>query len=99
LDNKKTFESAPAPVMREPEPAAFALQPQPVLVEESAETGRSAVPTRANGTNGNYKGSFEEEYARLVPAKAAERGQESAHRAGNDSHLENLDIPAFLRRQ
>jgi cell division protein FtsZ len=97
LDTKKTFESA-APVMREPEPASFALQPQPVLVEESAENGRTPVPTRANGGNGNYKGSFEEEYARLVPAKA-ERGQESSHRAGNDSHLENLDIPAFLRRQ
>jgi cell division protein FtsZ len=99
LDTKKTFESA-APVMREPEPASFALQPQPVLVEDGAENGRTPVPTRANGGNGNYKGSFEEEYARLVPAKsAAERGQESAHRAGNDSHLENLDIPAFLRRQ
>jgi hypothetical protein len=51
---------------------------------------------------------FEEEYARLIPSKSdpardtmsSGRGAapESAHRNDADAHLENLDIPAFLRR-
>ena len=49
---------------------------------------------------------FEEEYARLIPSKpdparetmSSGRGAESAHRNEADAHLENLDIPAFLRR-
>ena len=49
---------------------------------------------------------FEEEYARLVPSKpdaareimSSGRGAESAHRNDADANLENLDIPAFLRR-
>ena len=46
---------------------------------------------------------FEEEYARLVPAKRLRMprnaGQESAHRNESEPHMENLDIPAFLRRE
>jgi hypothetical protein len=54
----------------------------------------------------NFDEPFEEEYARLVPSKPTpERehnpegaSQESAHRTQGEAHLENLDIPAFMRR-
>jgi hypothetical protein len=54
----------------------------------------------------NFDEPFEEEYARLIPSKpdsaretmSSGRGAESAHRNEADANLENLDIPAFLRR-
>ena len=47
----------------------------------------------------NFDEPFEEEYARLIPSKPdSARGMESAHRNEADAQLENLDIPAFLRR-
>jgi cell division protein FtsZ len=95
IESRLPPEASPAPVTREAEPAPFALQPQPVLMEDSA-----AVPARTPIVHVNYSEPFEEEYARLVPANAAaERSQESAHRSESETHLENLDIPAFLRRQ
>jgi cell division protein FtsZ len=98
-DSRQAQEHASATGMRESEPAPFALQPQPVLVEEATESLRPAVSARTQA-HVHYDAPFEEEYARIVPGKAAaERGQESAHRTESEPRLENLDIPAFLRRQ
>jgi cell division protein FtsZ len=91
-----------------PEPAPFTFQPQPVL-EEVPEAPRAvAPPVPAPVPSINFDEPFEEEYARLIPSKLTpERegmssvrgtGQESAHRNEGESNLENLDIPAFLRR-
>jgi cell division protein FtsZ len=82
-----------------PEPAPFTLAPQPVLIEEVSQTHQPAPPPMAPGAHINFDEPFEEEYARLIPAKPdAARAAESAHRNEADAHLENLDIPAFLRR-
>ena len=98
IESRKPPENAPAPVMRETEATPFALQ-QPVLTEEPASPARSAGSPRTPIAHVKYDEPFAEEYARLVPANAGgERGQESAHRNESEPHLENLDIPAFLRR-
>ncbi len=91
----------PPPAIKEaaPEPAPFNLQPQPVLIEEVPEPPRPAAPPRPPVAHVNFDEPFEEEYARLIPSKPApERSQESTHRNEGEPHLENLDIPAFLRR-
>ncbi len=84
------------------ESAPFALHPQPVLIDEAPTPPRPAPPAppaKAPVVHANFDEPFEEEYARLIPSKpVAERSQESAHRTEAESHLENLDIPAFLRR-
>jgi cell division protein FtsZ len=93
IEARKPSEVSPVPVMREAESTPFALQPQPVMM------GDNAVPVRTPVAHGKFDEPFEEEYARMVPAKgSAERGQESAHRNESEPHLEHLDIPAFLRR-
>jgi len=52
----------------------------------------------------NFDEPFEEEYARLIPSKPAEERAASAgseattNRTDAEPHLDNLDIPAFLRR-
>ncbi len=94
--------------MREasPEPAPFTLAPQPVLIEEVPQPPQSAPPPMAPAAHIDFDEPFEEEYARLIPSKpdparetmSSGRGAESAHRNEADAHLENLDIPAFLRR-
>jgi cell division protein FtsZ len=99
IESRKAPEHSPAPVMREPEAASFALQPQPGLTEDNANSARSAGSARTPISHVKYDEPFDEEYARLVPANAGgERGQEGAHRNESEPHLENLDIPAFLRR-
>ena len=88
-----------------PEPAPFALQPQPALIEETPQPPRPTAPPKP-AVHINFDEPFEEEYARLIPSKPAAEGmaagrgtgQESAHRTEAESHQENLDIPAFLRR-
>ncbi len=88
-----------------PEPAPFTLAPQPVLIEEVPKP-QPAPPPMAPAVHVNFDEPFEEEYARLIPSKpdparetmSSGRGAESAHRNEADAHLENLDIPAFLRR-
>jgi cell division protein FtsZ len=96
------------------EPASFALEPQPVLIEEAPEPPRSspaAKPPMMSAVHIDFDEPFEEEYARLIPSKPAEERAASAGRssdaAGNETatnrtdsepHLDNLDIPAFLRR-
>jgi cell division protein FtsZ len=83
------------------EPAPFTL----VLIEEVPQPPQAAPPM-APAVHINFDEPFEEEYARLIPSKpdparetmSSGRGAESAHRNEADAHLENLDIPAFLRR-
>jgi cell division protein FtsZ len=102
FESKKATEHAPAaPKEASPEPAPFSLQPQPVLIEE-APAPPPAPPARP-AVHINFDEPFEEEYARLIPSKpTSEResrpGQENPIRTEGDPHLENLDIPAFLRR-
>ncbi len=80
-----------------PEPVPFALAPQPILIEEVPESPRSAAVARAPIVHIDFDEPFEEEYARLIPSKPTPESEQSAD-AGNEQHLENLDIPAFLRR-
>jgi cell division protein FtsZ len=108
FQSRKTTSQPPPsqrPIIKEaaPEPAPFALDPQPVLVEEVSQAQPPAPPPMAPAAHINFDEPFEEEYARLVPSKPdpardTARGAESAHRNDADQHLENLDIPAFLRR-
>ncbi len=113
FESKKTSPAPPPgerPVVKEapPEPAPFTLHPQPVMTEPAPEPPRAAPPAPAPVTHVNFDEPFEEEYARLIPSKptperegtSSARGtnQESAHRNEGESNLENLDIPAFLRR-
>ncbi len=87
------------------EPAPFTLAPQPVLIEEVPQP-QPAPPPMAPAAHIDFDEPFEEEYARLIPSKpdaaretmSSGRGAESAHRNEADANLENLDIPAFLRR-
>jgi len=89
-----------------PEPAAFTLAPQPVMIEEVPQPPQPASATMAPAVHINFDEPFEEEYARLIPSKpdpardimSSGRGAEGALRNEADAHLENLDIPAFLRR-
>ena len=92
------------------EAAPFALEPQPVLIEEVPEPPRSAPvakPPVTPAVHIDFDEPFEEEYARLIPSKPAEErenlssgaaGQKGANRTEGEPHLDNLDIPAFLRR-
>jgi cell division protein FtsZ len=93
-----------------PEPTPFNLEPQPILIEEDPEPPRTAT-ARTPIIHAAYDEPFEDEYARLLPANpAAERevhsgratmaedSQESVNRAEAEEQLEDLDIPAFLRR-
>ena len=75
--------------------------PQPVLVEEETMQERTVQATAATKPvihHTNYDEHFDGEYARIVPGgkSTSERGQSSGNQS--DAHLENLDIPAFLRR-
>jgi cell division protein FtsZ len=90
-----------------PQPAPFALHPQPVETEKAsaaAPPAPSAPPARTPIVHVDFDEPFEE-YARLVPSKpaaereglAAGRGSDGA-RPETEQHLENLDIPTFMRR-
>ncbi len=124
FESRKVAEQAPAPEKHPvkqaaPEPAPFALDPQPVLIEEAPQPTRPTPapaaaakpstpvnPVPVTPLHINFDEPFEEEYARLIPSKPEERatvagdaaGHESANRTEGESHLDNLDIPAFLRR-
>jgi cell division protein FtsZ len=101
---------AERPMIKEASPEPFTLLSQPVLIEEVPQPPQqqSAPPPMAPAVHINFDEPFEEEYARLIPSKpdparetmSSGRGAapESAHRNESESHLENLDIPAFLRR-
>jgi cell division protein FtsZ len=101
FESKKAPEPPPAPPKEvSPEPAPFTLQPQPVSIEEAPAP--PAPPVRP-AVHINFDEPFEEEYARLIPSKPTpEResrpSQENSIRTEGEPHLENLDIPAFLRR-
>jgi cell division protein FtsZ len=87
------------------EPAPFTLAPQPVLIEEVPQP-QFAPPPMAAALHIDFDEPFEEEYARLIPSRpdparetmSAASGAESAHRNEAEASMENLDIPAFLRR-
>jgi cell division protein FtsZ len=89
-----------------PEPAPFTLAPQPVMIEEVPQPAQAAPPPMAPAVHIDFDEPFEEEYARLIPSKpdsaretmSSARGAEGAHRNEADPNMENLDIPAFLRR-
>jgi cell division protein FtsZ len=104
FESKKTAEhTPPAPKEASPEPVPFSLQPQPVLIEEAQAPPPPSAPPARPAVHINFDEPFEEEYARLIPSKPTpEResrpGHENPIRTEGDSHLENLDIPAFLRR-
>ena len=125
FESRKVAEPAPAPEKHPvkqaaPEPVSFALEPQPVLIEEAPQPARPAPapaaaakpsapvnPVPVTPLHINFDEPFEEEYARLIPSKPVEEratvagdaaGHESANRTEGESHLDNLDIPAFLRR-
>ena len=88
------------------EPAPFVLAPQPALIEEAPERGPSSQ--RQPAVHASFDEPFEEEYAKLVPGKPAaessssarmsDGGQEVAGRTESEPQMDNLDIPAFLRR-
>jgi len=108
FESRKAGEPAPAAqkqVVKDAptESAPFALQPQPILIEEVPEPPRAAAPAKPPVAHVNFDEPFEEEYARLIPSKPVEEradaaGREGANRTEGESHLDNLDIPAFLRR-
>jgi cell division protein FtsZ len=120
FESRKVEDPAPAPEKHPvrqaaPQPASFALEPQPVLIEEAPAPPRPAAaakpsapanPVPVTPLNINFDEPFEEEYARLIPSKPEERatvagdsgGHEATNRTEGESHLDNLDIPAFLRR-
>jgi cell division protein FtsZ len=122
FESRKKPENPPAsekPVARqavaEPPPFAppFALEQQPVMIEEVPEPPRAAPAAKPPVTPAvpiNFDEPFEEEYARLIPSKPVEEraslagytseasGQQGANRTEGESAVDNLDIPAFLRR-
>src|SRR5271168_5059495 len=97
---KPVEQPAPPPVRQAaPEHEPFALEPQPRMIEEAPAPPRAAtpapIPVRTPIAHHiNFDEPFEEEYARLVPSKP-----EPPRHTENEQQLENLDIPAFLRRQ
>ena len=101
FESKKTPEhTPPAPKEASPEPVPFSLQTQPVLIEE---TPAPPAPPARPAVHINFDEPYEEEYARLIPSKPtpereARPAQENPIRTEGEPHLENLDIPAFLRR-
>jgi cell division protein FtsZ len=86
-----------------PEPAGFALQPQPQAIMLDETPARSATLGRVPLVHANYDEPFDEEYARVVPSQPVEHELLSSARAEgihaeHEPAMENLDIPAFLRR-
>jgi cell division protein FtsZ len=114
FQSRKAASQTPSerPVIKEasreasPEPAPFTLAPQPVMIEEVNQAPQPAPSPMAPAVHIDFDEPFEEEYARLIPSKpdsaretmSSARGAESAHRNEADANMENLDIPAFLRR-
>jgi cell division protein FtsZ len=86
-----------------PEPAGFALQPQPHPIMAEEAPARSVAPARVPMIHAGFDEPFEEEYARLMPGQPVEHELLSSTRAEGvhaerEPAMENLDIPAFLRR-
>jgi cell division protein FtsZ len=115
FESRKSADPAPAKhtvMQMVPEPSPFALEPQPVMIEEAPQSSRPATPAFQSAPmphSSSFDEPFEEEYARLIPSKpAAERESASSARAtmtdqessnrSEESHADNLDIPAFMRR-
>ncbi len=96
----------PAPFALEPQPVLIEEAPAPPRPAAAAKPSAPANPVPVTPLHINFDEPFEEEYARLIPSKPEERasvsgdaaGHESANRTEGEQHLDNLDIPAFLRR-
>jgi cell division protein FtsZ len=101
-DVPPVYESRKAsPAEKHAAPEPFYLQPEPVLIEEvppaaRPEPARQEPPARMPIHHVSYEEPFEEEYARLVPSKPP--AEAAAPHNESDLQLDNLDIPAFLRR-
>jgi cell division protein FtsZ len=95
-----------APFALEPHPVLIEEVPAPQRPAAAAKPSAPVSPMPVTPLNINFDEPFEEEYARLIPSKPEERasvagdasGHESANRTEGEPHLDNLDIPAFLRR-
>jgi cell division protein FtsZ len=90
-----------APVEKHAAPEPFYLQPEPVLIEEVPQSPRhesQQPPARTPIHHVSFDEPFDEEYARLVPSKPAPEAAALQNHSEGEQHLENLDIPAFLRR-
>jgi cell division protein FtsZ len=104
FEPRKTVEKAPVVEKQAPKEesvAPFASQPQPVLIEEVPAPPPPPAPEKPPAIHINFDEPFEEEYARLIPSKPAEERMDTAadtNRTQGEPHLDNLDIPAFLRR-
>jgi cell division protein FtsZ len=103
----------PAPFTIEPQPVLIEEVPQPPRPAPAPAPAAAAKPPApvnpvpVSPLHINFDEPFEEEYARLIPSKPAEEratvagdaaGHESTNRTEGEPHLDNLDIPAFLRR-
>jgi hypothetical protein len=80
------------------------VSPEPIMMGEArVEEARSAAPARVPVIHASFEEPFEEEYARLMPSQPVEHELLSSARAEgvhieHEPAMENLDIPAFLRR-
>jgi cell division protein FtsZ len=77
------------------------VSPEPIMVEDAP--ARSTAPARVPVIHASFDEPFEEEYARIVPSQPVEHELLSSARAEgihaeHEPAMENLDIPAFLRR-
>ncbi len=96
-----------APFSLEPQPVLIEEAPAPPRPAAAAKPPAPVNPVPVTPVHIDFDEPFEEEYARLIPSKPVEErasvagdvaGHESAHRTESEPHLDNLDIPAFLRR-
>jgi cell division protein FtsZ len=84
--------------------AAVVVTAPPVTrVEAVREAARPAEASNFILDDANFESPFEEEYARIIPTPAGASAQPHPHEGAhveraNEEHLENLDIPAFMRR-
>ncbi|HEV2276366.1 MAG TPA: cell division protein FtsZ [Acidobacteriaceae bacterium] len=93
----------PRPVATAVAEPVLAAAPQPVAAELAYDDARPSVePKPAPSSNfflggETFEAPYEEEYARIIPTPASARSATMDAPSGNEQ-MENLDIPAFLRR-
>ncbi len=88
------------PVTAASEPA---LRPEPVFTESAREDSRPAPESKAAVadfvlSDPGFAEPFEEEYARIVPGASAGRSNGGEASGQGRQEVDDLDIPAFLRR-
>ncbi len=83
------------------EPVFVAAQPEPAFVETAREPSLPPAEAKPSApdfvlSERSFDEPYEEEYARIIPSTGSARnGDDSSH---GEQQMENLDIPAFLRR-